>query len=152
MKTSLRNNSLVCHKAALLAALLPCTVLAQQPAATPSPARPPTPPLLEAPAVKGPPFELEPAFTQKPATTTAQSPAPASAKGGIMLNFQGASLTDVLNYLSEAAGFVIVQGSRQSAARSTSSAGSRSAPRKRSICSTRCSSKKATWRSATAAS
>ncbi len=26
-----------------------------------------------------------------------------------MLNFQGASLTDVLNYLSEAAGFVIVQ-------------------------------------------
>ena len=30
-------------------------------------------------------------------------------KGQILLNFQGASLTDVLNYLSEAAGFVIVQ-------------------------------------------
>src|SRR5215207_2975826 len=29
--------------------------------------------------------------------------------GGIVLNFQGAALTDVLNYLSEAAGFVIVQ-------------------------------------------
>jgi type II secretory pathway component GspD/PulD (secretin) len=29
--------------------------------------------------------------------------------GGIRMNFQGASLVDVLNYLSEAAGFVIVQ-------------------------------------------
>src|SRR4051794_33313254 len=29
--------------------------------------------------------------------------------GGIQLNFSGASLADVLNYLSEAAGFVIVQ-------------------------------------------
>lgn len=33
----------------------------------------------------------------------------APRKGQIILNFQGASLTDVLNYLSEAAGFVIVQ-------------------------------------------
>ncbi len=31
------------------------------------------------------------------------------AKDGIRLNFQGAALSDVLNYLSEAAGFVIVQ-------------------------------------------
>ena len=30
-------------------------------------------------------------------------------KGEIVLNFQGASLSDVLNYLSDAAGFVIVQ-------------------------------------------
>jgi hypothetical protein len=30
-------------------------------------------------------------------------------KDGILLNFQGASLSDVLNYLSEAAGFVILQ-------------------------------------------
>jgi general secretion pathway protein D len=34
---------------------------------------------------------------------------PTPIKGGVLLNFQGASLTDVLNYLSEAAGFIIVQ-------------------------------------------
>jgi general secretion pathway protein D len=45
----------------------------------------------------------EPAQTQPSASTAAAS------KNEIRLNFQGASLTDVLNYLSEAAGFVIVQ-------------------------------------------
>ena len=45
-----------------------------------------------------------------PAAAVPAAPGPRGAvKGGIMLNFQGASLTDVLNYLSEAAGFVIVQ-------------------------------------------
>jgi general secretion pathway protein D len=55
------------------------------------------------------------------APAPAAQPAPAAAAaapvpglpnykpGGVMMNFQGASLTDVLNYLSEAAGFVIVQ-------------------------------------------
>jgi len=38
----------------------------------------------------------------------AASPAP-DGKGGIRLNFQGAALSDVLNYLSDAAGFIIVQ-------------------------------------------
>ncbi len=37
------------------------------------------------------------------------SPSQNPGLGSIKLNFQGASLTDVLNYLSEAAGFVIVQ-------------------------------------------
>lgn len=64
------------------------------------------------------------ALAQSPVAASAETPAPAvtpapsvtsgpvekpSAKGGILLNFQNASLADVLNYLSEAAGFVIVQ-------------------------------------------
>ncbi|MEO7317696.1 MAG: secretin N-terminal domain-containing protein, partial [Chthoniobacteraceae bacterium] len=32
-----------------------------------------------------------------------------AGKGGVILNFQNASLADVLNYLSEAAGFIVVQ-------------------------------------------
>jgi general secretion pathway protein D len=47
-----------------------------------------------------------PAAPAAPASSTA-TPAPAGQ--GIRLNFQGAALSDVLNYLSEAAGFVIVQ-------------------------------------------
>ena len=43
-----------------------------------------------------------------PAATPAPSPA-ATSSGGIRLNFQNASLADVLNYLSEAAGFIILQ-------------------------------------------
>ena len=47
---------------------------------------------------------------QQPATSPQPMPAqPPSGKGEILLNFQGAQLSDVLNYLSEAAGFVIVQ-------------------------------------------
>ena len=44
----------------------------------------------------------------KPATAPAK-PIEVTTKGNIVMNFQGASLTDVLNYLSEAAGFIIVQ-------------------------------------------
>ena len=43
-----------------------------------------------------------------PTNAPSQSAIP-SGKGEIRLNFQNASLTDVLNFLSEAAGFVIVQ-------------------------------------------
>ncbi len=43
------------------------------------------------------------AFSQAPAAPSAP------AAENIRMNFQGAALTDVLNYLSEAAGFVIVQ-------------------------------------------
>lgn len=52
----------------------------------------------------------------KPSPSPSPSPSPLSLKpaplppaGSILLNFQGASLSDVLAYLSEAAGFVIVQ-------------------------------------------
>jgi general secretion pathway protein D len=45
--------------------------------------------------------------TKVPRTATVVGPVPAST--GVMLNFQNASLNDVLTYLSEAAGFVIVQ-------------------------------------------
>ena len=58
-----------------------------------APAAAPVPGLTPAPAV-----------AVAPATTAAMP-----AGQGIRLNFQGASLSDVLNYLSEAAGFVIVQ-------------------------------------------
>jgi general secretion pathway protein D len=93
---------------------------AQQPATTPAPA------LLNAPAVQQPPFQLETATPPKPPEVSPlpavnppapTNPVPAAslpllpkpAKGEIMLNFQGASLGDVLSYLSDAAGFVIVQ-------------------------------------------
>jgi type II secretory pathway component GspD/PulD (secretin) len=87
--------------------LLGGQVLAQQPAA------PPASSVLSAPAVQQPPFQLETTVTvPAPAPTTKAAalakPIP-MGKGEIMLNFQGASLNDVLNYLSEAAGFVIVQ-------------------------------------------
>lgn len=98
---------------------------AQQPGATPAPS---APSILKAPGIQQPPFALEPA--PAPAAAPAQIPAanvpapatppsvrgtppleplPKPAKGEILLNFQGASLGDVLNYLSDAAGFVIVQ-------------------------------------------
>jgi len=98
----------------LTALLLPWLAGAQQPRPTA-----PTPPVLApGPVVELP--ELDPALTPKapaapvkpgvPATTTTTTTTvTAPAKGGIMLNFQGASLNDVLNYLSEAAGFVVVQ-------------------------------------------
>ena len=65
------------------------------------------PPIIKDPA----PVVVEPApiVVQIAPAVSAAKPAPALAKGMIMLNFQGASLTEVLNYLSEAAGFVIVQ-------------------------------------------
>ncbi|XHR30202.1 MAG: secretin N-terminal domain-containing protein [Chthoniobacteraceae bacterium] len=73
----------------------------------------------EAPA---PTTEAAPAPSPAPAETVAPvtpvalpAPKPSGAsvvkvgKGELMLNFQNASLTDVLNYLSEAAGFIVVQ-------------------------------------------
>ncbi len=60
--------------------------------------------------------EVAPAPAAPAATVPQISPAPASPApaapapgGGVLLNFQNASLNDVLTYLSEAAGFVIVQ-------------------------------------------
>ncbi len=51
-----------------------------------------------------------PAMAPSPAPAAAAAPAPAATGGDkILLNFQGAPLSDVLNYLSEAAGFVILQ-------------------------------------------
>jgi len=60
------------------------------------------------------PEPVTPAAAPVPGLTPAPAVAPATtatvpAGQGIRLNFQGASLSDVLNYLSEAAGFVIVQ-------------------------------------------
>ena len=126
MKTIRPNTALRLVLAAAL--LLPCLAHAQTrrgnrtgpPQATPAPLRVPAP---ATPNVALP--ELDPALSQKeltpiraevvpvapvvPAVPVAAVAKPAVAKGTIMLNFQGASLTDVLNYLSEAAGFVIVQ-------------------------------------------
>jgi general secretion pathway protein D len=80
-----------------------------------TPATPP-PSVLSAPAVQQPPFPIEvaPAAPAPRPSLPAAAPVPGlpvvkPGKGEIMLNFQGASLNDVLNYLSEAAGFVIVQ-------------------------------------------
>ena len=86
---------------------------------TPQPAQPPLQPVPAA-ADSAPPANA-PALPEKDAASTVASPSPVvkdappikdpptPVKGGIMLNFQGTSLTDVLNYLSEAAGFVILQ-------------------------------------------
>jgi len=99
------------------ALLLPCVAGAQQRNTRPGPttpaaAKPPAPPVIE---VALP--ELDPALAPKDAApspptrsaTVSKPEAPAPAKGSILLNFQDASLNDVLNYLSEAAGFVVVQ-------------------------------------------
>ncbi len=125
MKTTRPNTTLRLVLAAAL--LLPCLANAQgqnrrgnrtgPPSATPAPLRVPA---QITPDVALP--ELDPALSQKeltpiraeivpaaPAAPVAPVAKPVVAKGTIMLNFQGASLTDVLNYLSEAAGFVIVQ-------------------------------------------
>ena len=114
MKTTRLPSALRLLLAAAL--LLPCLAHAQDRRGN---RPPPTPPAPAVPNVALP--ELDPALAQKDpppirAEITVPAPAPAArpaagaaAKGTIMLNFQGASLTDVLNYLSEAAGFVIVQ-------------------------------------------
>ena len=121
MKSTRPNSTLRLLLAAAL--LLPCLAHAQSrrgnrpPSTTPAPLRVPAP---VTPDVALP--EIDPAVSQKeltpirtevvpavPVAPVAPAAKPAVAKGTIMLNFQGASLTDVLNYLSEAAGFVIVQ-------------------------------------------
>src|SRR5262249_44626520 len=67
----------------------------------------------EAPTLPAPEAETgdaTPALPAKTAPAPAKDAAPPTpVKGGILLNFQGASLTDVLNYLSEAAGVILVQ-------------------------------------------
>ncbi len=83
----------------LLAVLLPWISAAQE---APLPALPPLDP-LQAPSAA--PAAAPPAHGLIPAPT----PAPSPEAGEIRLNFQGAALSDVLNYLSEAAGFIIVQ-------------------------------------------
>ncbi|MBI3849748.1 MAG: hypothetical protein HY298_05590 [Verrucomicrobia bacterium] len=68
-----------------------------------------------APAATAVPDAANPALPTSPPTQTAE-PAPAAtapsndtnAEGGLRLNFRGAPLETVLNYLSEAAGFIIV--------------------------------------------
>ncbi len=98
------------------ALLVPTLALGQQQrgnrppaAATPAPAKAPASTNIEVALPELDPST--PALIQRAPAPTAPAPAaPAPpTKGGIMLNFQGAALTDVLNYLSEAAGFVIVQ-------------------------------------------
>lgn len=99
---------------------------ATQPSATP------LPPPAVAPAVPPPTAVALPAPTVPVTTVTTVTAAPAPAAGtpattpppivvpparkgisasggGVLLNFQNASLNDVLTYLSEAAGFVVVQ-------------------------------------------
>ena len=86
--------------AALL--LLPWTAFAQQPKSDPVALPKPVAP---APAPPAPTAEVP---APKPEKDAVAPPKPAG-KGGIILNFQDASLSAVLTYLSEAAGFVIVQ-------------------------------------------
>ncbi len=82
---------------------------APQPVAIPSstPASTPARAALAAPIPMPTPA---PVNLQEPGQISQPKPAqPLPGKAGIRLNFQGAQLSDVLNYLSEAAGFVIVQ-------------------------------------------
>ena len=86
---------------ALLAALLllPWVAAAQQPKSDPvALPKPVTPAAPDATAPLPKPEATPPGTVAKPA-----------AKGGVILNFQDASLSSVLNYLSEAVGFIVVQ-------------------------------------------
>ena len=94
----------------LTLALLPCPAGAQQdrPPAVALPQRvPATPPEPTPPAPPSRPAPIPPAVSETNAPSQSSPVKP--GKGEILLNFQGAPLGDVLNYLSEAAGFVIVQ-------------------------------------------
>ena len=82
---------------------LPWAAFAQQPKS--EPVALPKPVVPVAPAAATPP--APDASTAIPGKDGATPPKP--GKGGVILNFQNASLTDVLNYLSEAAGFIVVQ-------------------------------------------
>ncbi len=86
------------HAGLIAVLLLPYTASTQETPA--APAEPP--PVVTAQtgvALPAPAVVVDPVVVETPAVAT---------NGGIMLNFQGAALSDVLNYLSEAAGFVIV--------------------------------------------
>ncbi len=89
----------------LTAALfLPCLAQAQQRSSSgPAPIKPRT---TTVPDVALP--EVDPLFSANQAVPPGKQVVP-PAKATIMVNFQDASLNDVLNYLSEAAGFVVVQ-------------------------------------------
>lgn len=87
--------------------LAPSALLAQQPPSVPL-ALPERVAPNNPPPIVGPVLELDPRVRGSNPPAAAQ-PVPPAPKTGIMLNFQGASLADVLNYLSEAAGFVIIQ-------------------------------------------
>ena len=101
---------------AALALLLAATAPAQtakpfEPVAAPTPAQPAAPAPVASgsesrPATTTPTAAAEATPAAKPTPTPSPSP---SGKPGILLNFQNASLADVLNYLSEAAGFIVVQ-------------------------------------------
>jgi general secretion pathway protein D len=70
------------------------------------------PPPEPAKAGEPQPAAATPAQPATPLAKTAPAlakPIEVTTKGNIVMNFQGASLTDVLNHLSEAAGFIIVQ-------------------------------------------
>ncbi len=87
-----------------LGLLLPLAAVAQEaPAPTEAaPAPSPTPAETVAPTT---PIALPAA----PRASSGTASAIKVGKGELMLNFQNASLADVLNYLSEAAGFIVVQ-------------------------------------------
>ena len=87
----------------LIALLPPWAAFAQQPKSDPVALPKPVAPALPAPAPDG---------TAPLPKAGAMPPAPGAkpaGKSGVLLNFQNASLADVLNYLSEAAGFIVVQ-------------------------------------------
>jgi len=73
-----------------------------QPAATPS-----TPAAANAPAINQSNAEPAPAAAQSPATNTAPAISSEYGADGLRVNFHGAPLNLVLDYLSDAAGFII---------------------------------------------
>ena len=73
-----------------------------QPAATPS-----TPAAANAPAINQSTAEPAPAAAQSPATNTAPAISSEYGADGLRVNFHGAPLNLVLDYLSDAAGFII---------------------------------------------
>jgi len=90
----------------------PSVAAPSQAPATVTPAAPAAPDAAAAtvPLAPGPGIATPPAAASPAAVPQADSlPPPPVGKNEIRLNFQNASLSDVLNYLSEAAGFVIVQ-------------------------------------------
>ena len=89
--------------------LLPWAALAQQPKSEPIALPKPVAPAEPAPAAPVTPAPDPSAPLPKTAATPPAPAAKPAGKGGMILNFQNASLGEVLNYLSEAAGFVVVQ-------------------------------------------
>jgi len=84
----------------------------QEPAPAPAPkegaAQPPAAVPAPATDTNGPPPSPDAGNAGVPAGDLAQAPFPQNGTNCLRLNFRGASLDSVLNYLSEAAGFIIV--------------------------------------------